>query len=320
MAWRRAIIPVLGAAFSGAVAENFPEDDGWGLLWERGMQYNFVPCQGRRCDFVEVWHADGTRTSFEPFRNFTCGPNVSSISVSFGDDAGEGATQLLVDCGEEVQVIAGTLMPGALIPPPDTRILPGCLEAKLNDSRQGVVASALTGGAISSQSLASSSASQPSISNSDADGRLSRTMSGTTSSRIDSLSSSAATVPNADGVLTETSPDASSTSEDPPTGPSVGPSSGGGTSSSGPRTTSDGDGNLSASATSSSGQQESVGMTSTSQEPTGSSQPGATSARESSIPAPAAGITQGSSSVPLTAIPAQGGNVSISTTSCVCTC
>ena len=204
------------------------------------MQYNFVPCQGRRCDVVEVWHADGTRASFEPFRNFTCGSNVSSISVNFGIDAGEGDTQLLVDCGEEVQVIAGTLMPGALIPPPDTRILPGCLEAKLNDSRQGVVASALTSGAISSQSLASSSASQPSISNNDAEGRLSQPFSSTTSSRINSLSSSAATVPSADSTLTETSPDASSTSEDPPTRPSVGPSSGGGTSSSNPRTTSDG--------------------------------------------------------------------------------
>ncbi|KAI7152069.1 hypothetical protein KC333_g9092 [Hortaea werneckii] len=317
MVWRSAVTTVLAATFHRAIAENFPEDDGWGLLWERGMQYNFVPCQGRRCEFVEVWHADGTRASFEPFRNFTCGSNVSSISVSFGDDAGEGDTQLLVDCGEEVQVIAGALMPGALIPPPDTRILPGCLEAKVNDSRQGVVASALTSGASSSQLLASSSASQSSISNSGAEGRLSQTTSGT-SSRIDSLSSSAATEPSADGALTDTSLDSSSASEELPSGPSVGPSSGGGTSSSDPRTTSDGDGNLSASATSSSGQQESVGMTSTSQEPIGSSQPSATSARDSSIPAPAAGITQGSSSVPLTAIPAQGGN--ISTTSCICTC
>ncbi|KAI6915127.1 hypothetical protein KC318_g98 [Hortaea werneckii] len=278
MVWRSAIITVLAATFSGAIAENFPEDDGWGLLWERGMQYNFVPCQGRRCDFVEVWHADGTRASFEPFRNFTCGSNVSSISVRFGDDAGEGDTQLLVDCGEEVQVIAGALMPGALIPPPDTRILPGCLEAKVSDSRQGVVASALTSGAISSQSLASSSASQPSIANSGAEGRLSQTMSGTILSRIDSLSSSAATDPSADGALTETSPDASSTSEEPPSGPSVGPSSGGGTSSSDPRTTSDGDGNPSASATSLSGRPAAVGITRTSQEPVGSSQAGATSA------------------------------------------
>lgn len=71
MVWPSAIITVLAATCSGAIAENFPEDDGWGLLWERGMQYNFVPCQGRRCDFVEVWHADGSRASFEPFRNFT---------------------------------------------------------------------------------------------------------------------------------------------------------------------------------------------------------------------------------------------------------
>ncbi|KAI6811226.1 hypothetical protein KC342_g17737 [Hortaea werneckii] len=305
MAWRRAIIPVLGAAFSGAVAENFPEDDGWGLLWERGMQYNFVPCQGRRCDFVEVWHADGTRASFEPFRNFTCGSNVSSISVGFGDDAGEGDTQLLVDCGEEVQVIAGALLAGALIPPPDTRILPGCLEAKVNDSRPGVVASALTSGAVGGRPLASSPASQG------APPHLSQTTSGSSSSPIESD-------PSAAGGLTETSPDASSTSEQPPSGPSVGPSSGGGRSSSDPRTTSDGDGNPSASATSSSGQPTAVGITSTSQEPVGSSQPGATSARESSIPAPAAGITQGSSSVPLTAIPAQVGNTS--TASCICTC
>ncbi|KAI7205586.1 hypothetical protein KC324_g199 [Hortaea werneckii] len=318
MAWRRAIIPVLGAAFSGAVAENFPEDDGWGLLWERGMQYNFVPCQGRRCDFVEVWHADGTRASFEPFRNFTCGSNVSSISVSFGDDAGEGDTQLLVDCGEEVQVIAGALLPGALIPPPDTRILPGCLEAKVNDSRPGVVASALTSGAISGRPLASSPASQPPGSNSGEGGLLSQTTSGSSSSPIESPSSSAPADPSADASLTETSPDASSTSEEPPSGPSVGPSSGGGLSSSDSRTTSDGDGNPSASATSSSGQPAAVGITSTSQKPVGSSQPGATSARESSIPAPAAGITQGSSSVPLTAIPAQVGNTS--TASCICTC
>ncbi|KAI6854379.1 hypothetical protein KC338_g9286 [Hortaea werneckii] len=315
MVWRSAVPTVLAATLIGAIAENFPEDDGWGLLWERGMQYNFVPCQGRRCEFVEVWHADGTRDSFEPFRNFTCGSNVSSISVSFGDDAGEGDTQLLVDCGEEVQVIAGALMPGALIPPPDTRILPGCLEAKVNDSRQGVVASTLTSGASSSQLLASSSASQSSISNSGAEGRLSQTTSGS-SSRIDSLSSSAATEPSADGALTETSPDPSSTSEGLP----VGPSSGGGTSSSSdPRTSSDGNGNPSASAALSSGRPAAVGVTtSTSQESLGSSQPGATSARESSIPAPAAGITQGSSSVPLTAIPAQVGNSS--TASCICTC
>ncbi|KAI7595222.1 hypothetical protein KC316_g663, partial [Hortaea werneckii] len=158
----------------------------------------------------------------------TCGSNVSSISVSFGDDAGEGDTQLLVDCGEEVQVIAGALMPGALIPPPDTRILPGCLEAKVNDSRPGVVASALTSGAVSGRPLASSPASQPPGSNSGAGGLLSQTTSGSSSSPIESPSSSAAADPSADAGLTETSPDASSTSEEPPSGPSVGPSSGGG--------------------------------------------------------------------------------------------